>query len=304
MSRLRLVALILTAVLLSGGCGNPSTVTTPGQLELAPSSIPQPAAIRLAAVLDAQPDRVKARYRYRHPQETLEFFGLQPGMTVIEALPGAGWYSKILLPYLGEDGTLIGADYDLAMWAKFDFMTPKALEKKSTWPADWTERARGWRKPGDARVEAFALGSLPDARVGTVDAVLFVRALHNMARFENDGGFLSAAINDAYRALRPGGVAGVVQHRAPDQMPDEWAAGANGYLKRAFVIAQMENAGFQFAGETVINANENDQPTIDDFVWRLPPSLETSRNDAALRAQFKAVGESSRMTLKFRKPDQ
>jgi len=78
-----------------------------------------PQESQLATVLDAQPEKVKARYQYRHPQETLEFFGIEPGMTVMEALPGGGWYSKILLPYLGKDGHLIGADYDLDMYAAF-----------------------------------------------------------------------------------------------------------------------------------------------------------------------------------------
>jgi predicted methyltransferase len=223
-------------------------------------------------------------------------------MTVIEALPGAGWYSKILLRYLGDEGMLIGVDYAPQMWAKFDFMTPEALAKKDTWPADWTARADGWRQSGDARVSAFAFGSLPDQLVGTVDAVLLVRALHNMARFESDGGFMSTAIQEAYRALKPGGILGVVQHEAKDYMPDDWAGGANGYLKQRFVIAAIQRAGFQLLDASDINTNPNDVPTVDDFVWRLPPSLETSRNDRALRARMTAIGESNRMTLKFRKP--
>ena len=95
---------------------------------------------------------------------------------------------------------------------------------------------------------------------------------------------------------------GVVQHHARDEMPDEWATGANGYLKKQFVIDQMEAAGFEFVAESDINANPKDQPTTEDFVWRLPPSLVTSREDPELRKKMLAIGESNRMTLKFRKP--
>src|SRR5690606_39749337 len=110
---------------------------------------------RLAAVLAAQPDDVKARYEYRHPQETLEFFGIEPGMTVVEALPGGGWYSKILLPYLGKDGTLIGADYSMEMWPLFGgFATPEFIEKRKTWVTDAVEAAQEWRGEHGAKASA------------------------------------------------------------------------------------------------------------------------------------------------------
>jgi predicted methyltransferase len=85
-------------------------------------------------------------------------------------------------------------------------------------------------------------------------------------------------------------------------MPDEWATGENGYVKRSFVVDAFRSAGFELVGESDINANPLDQPTADEGVWRLPPSLATSRDDADLRAQMQAIGESNRMTLKFRKP--
>jgi len=265
-----------------------------------PAAQAQP--VDLAAVLDAQSDKVKARYQYRHPQETLGFFGIEPGMTVVEALPGGGWYTKLLLPYLGEEGRLIGADYPLEMWPNFGFMTPESLEAKKTWVADWTAEADGWRQERDARVTAFQMGEMPASMNGTADAVLLIRALHNLARFEGTGGYLTTATQDAYRVLKPGGIVGVVQHHAPDNMPDEWADGSNGYLKESFVIATMEGAGFEFVESSDINANEKDQPTESDFVWRLPPSLQTSRDNPELEAEMREIGESNRMTLKFRKP--
>ena len=138
----------------------------------------------------------------------------------------------------------------------------------------------------------------------TADAVLLIRALHNLARFEGDGGFLSAALTDVRDVLKPGGIVGVVQHEARPDMPDDWANGDNGYLKWDFVVGAMEAAGFEFVAASDLNENPLDQPTVDDKVWRLPPVMNTSRDDPALRAQMMSIGESNRMTLKFRKPEQ
>lgn len=257
---------------------------------------------RLAAVLAAQPPEVQARYQSRHPRETLEFFGVAPGMTVVEALPGGGWYTKILLPYLGPQGSYIGADYAYDMYPLFGFFSAERLKEKETWVADFTAGTTVWAGADGPPVAAFVFGSLPESMHGTADAVLFVRALHNLARFEEQGGFLTAALQNAWDVLKPGGIVGVVQHEARAAMPDAWAGGSNGYLKRDFVIGRFEQAGFEFVGASEINQNEKDQPGETDIVWRLPPTLATSGEDPELRAQMEAVGESNRMTLKFRKP--
>lgn len=258
---------------------------------------------RLETALAAQPDETKARYAWRHPKETLQFFGVEPGMTVVEALPGGGWYSKILLSYLGEKGALIGADYAVDMWPLFgSIFSPEFLEARKSWVADWTAEAGGWCETDCASVSAFQFGSMPDNMAGGADAVLFIRALHNLSRFEDQGGYLTQAIDDAKTVLKPGGVVGVVQHRGPEENPDEWARGGAGYLKQSAVIAMFEAAGFDYLGASEVNANPNDRPTADDIVWRLPPSLATSRDNPELRAQMEAIGESDRMTLKFRKP--
>ena len=261
---------------------------------------------RIAAALDAQPDEVKARYQYRHPRETLEFFGIEPGMTIVEGLPGRGWYTKVLLPYLGGNGHLIGADYSLEMYPLFSFANEEFLAEQNAWLTDWPVEAEGWRGDDGATIGAFHFGSMPDDIVGTADAVFLVRVLHNLARFENagQGDFLTTALAESYAALKPGGIFGVVQHHARDDMPDDWADGSKGYLKKQFVIEQIEQAGFEFVAESDMNANDNDQPGTDDFVWRLPPTFATSRDDPDLKAQYEAVGESNRMTLKFRKPEQ
>ena len=258
---------------------------------------------RLTAALRAQPAEARARYAYRHPSQTLEFFGVKPGMTVVEVLPGGGWYSKILLPYLGSRGHLIGADYTWDMLPLFGFYSNAQLEAKKTWVDSWPRRAESWRGKDGASVSAFVLGSMPDSVKGSADMVLLIRALHNLARFERRGGYLTSGLTDVYNVLKPGGVVGVVQHHARDDRPDEWANGSNGYLKKSFVIARMEATGFKFVGESDINANPKDQPGNSDFVWRLPPSLATSRQNPELRRQLQAVGESNRMTLKFIKPE-
>jgi len=199
---------------------------------------------------------------------------------------------------------LIGADYALSMFPLFGFFGEEDLKAKETWVADWTEKANGWRAENDAGVTAFVMGSMPDEMKGTADAVLFIRALHNVARFEGKGGYLTAALADAYNILKPGGVVGVVQHEARADMADDFANGSHGYLKESFVIAAMEKAGFVLEASSDMNNNPADMPTADDIVWRLPPSLATSKKDDELKAKMNAVGESNRMTLRFRKPAQ
>jgi predicted methyltransferase len=134
--------------------------------------------------------------------------------------------------------------------------------------------------------------------------VFFARVLHNLANFENagKGEYLSRALADAFAVLKPGGIFAVVQHQARDEMSDEWASGTHGYLKKSFVISRAEAAGFELVAETDINQNDRDQPTSEDIVWRLPPNFFTSAEDEALKAKYMEIGESNRMTLKFRKP--
>lgn len=258
---------------------------------------------QLAGVLAAQPEDVRARYQARHPQQTLDFFGIKPGMVVMEALPGGGWYTKILLPYLGEEGGVIGADYSDEMYPMFGFFNEEQLAERSQFVSKFPADAAGWGIEGAGEVEAFKMGRMPTDMQGTADAVLFIRALHNLARFESEGGFLNAALKDAFEVLKPGGSAGVVQHLARDDMSDEFADGSHGYLKKAFVIDVMERAGFEFLAENDINQNPKDQPGENDIVWRLPPSLVTSRDNPELKAEMEAIGESNRMTLLFRKPE-
>jgi predicted methyltransferase len=117
-----------------------------------------------------------------------------------------------------------------------------------TWATDWPQQAQEWRGDGDAPVEAFVFGAMPERLEGQADAVLLIRAMHNLARFDDAGGYLTTTLDDMHRALKPGGIVGVVQHAARADMPDDWASGANAYLKEQYVIDRMTAAGFELAG--------------------------------------------------------
>ncbi len=259
-------------------------------------------ASALDAVLAAQSDEAKARYKYRNPKATLDFFGIEPGMTVVDTLPGDVWYAGILSDYLGADGQVIGANFALdhrkAMGGRY--ASDEYQTKNANWPETWSAERNGERGEEGAPYAAFFYGAIPQNMHGSADAVLMIRAVHHLMRID-EGVFFEEAAADINAVLKPGGIVGVVQHRAPEAASDEWAVGGSGYVKQSAVIAAFEKAGFELVETSEINANPKDQPTEEDFVWRLPPSLGTSRDDGDLRAKMIAIGESDRMTLKFRK---
>lgn len=262
------------------------------------------ADMQLVMVLDGQADETKARYQYRHPKDTMEFLGIMPGMTVADTLPGSVWYAGILSQYLGAEGHVIGANYSLeqrmAMGGRY--ASDEWQEENREWPTNWAEERNSDLEEDNAPFSAFFYGGLPEDMHGTADVVMMVRAFHHLNRTEEEGGYRTQALTDAYNLLKPGGIVGVVQHRAPEANSDEWAVGNNGYVKQSHVIAVFEEAGFELAEQSEINANPKDQPTEEDYVWRLPPTLGgASREDEDIRATMQAIGESDRMTLKFRK---
>ena len=198
---------------------------------------------------------------------------------------------------------MIGADYSLEMYPNFGFATEEFLAEQAKWATNFITWGLGQAGENGPGVAAFHFGSMPDKLAGTADVVFMARALHNLARFEDEGGFLTEALRDSFAVLKPGGTLGIVQHHARDEMSDEFANGSHGYLKKDFVIAVVERAGFEFVAESDINANPGDQPSEEDIVWRLPPTLGTSGDNPELRAELEAIGESNRMTLRFRKPE-
>ena len=222
----------------------------------------------------------RARDVYRHPQQTLTFFGVKPGDNVVEVYPGAGWYTEILSPYLAASGKLTVA----APVGKGSDRIAKVLDAN---PAVYGKVARA-NFPAAAGAVTVAPGS--------ADVVLTFRNVHNW-RF---GGVdaAQAAFDQIYAMLKPGGTLGVVEHRLPEAM-DSAREEKSGYMKRSSVIAFATKAGFTLAGESNINANPRDTHDWPEGVWTLPPVYQLGNAD---RAKYAAIGESDRMTLKFTKP--
>ena len=233
---------------------------------------------------------------YRHPLETLRFFGLQPSLTVVEFWPGSGWYTEILAPYLNKgDGQYYGAG----------FMTGAGADPaQAALTANFERRFGSDRRLyGEVKFSAFGATTGPVAPDGTADMALFMRNIHAWMA----AGIAEKAFADAYSALKPGGVLGIEQHQlAPDQDQDPEAA--NGYVQEAFVKQLAAEAGFIFVAASEINANPEDTKDHPFGVETLPPRLATAPQGEAPdptfdTAKYRAIGESDRMTLKFRKPE-
>jgi predicted methyltransferase len=237
----------------------------------------------------------KARDAARHPMETLRFFGLQPRMTVVEFWPGSGWYTEILAPYLAHGaGTFIGALFPEG---------PTADPAQAALNAAFRTRFSSDRRLfGEPQFSIFGAASGPVAPPGTADMALFLRTLHGWMA----AGIAEKAFADAYAALKPGGVLGVEQHRlGPEEDQDPVAA--NGYVQEAFVRQLAAEAGFVFVAASEVNANEKDTKDHPFGVDTLPPMrLTAPRGQPADpefdRSKYDEIGESDRMTLKFRKP--
>lgn len=251
----------------------------------------------LDEIIAARSDEDRARDQWRHPAETLSFFGLGPDMTVVEALPGRGWYTRIILPVVAENGRYIGVNYQDDMWPRIlPNPTPELVDLLSNWTDTFPETTTDIAA-STAPVTAYEFGALPGDLDGEVDLVLMIRALHNFNRAGGDFG--AEAVGDAYRILKPGGVLGVVQHAAPAGAEGAAADGSTGYMSKASVVEMVSAAGFVLEAESDINVNPADQPSAGEIVWRLPPTYGLGDQD---RDKYTAIGESNRMTLRFRKP--
>lgn len=254
----------------------------------------------LQQAIESRSAAERARDAARHPAETLEFFQVNPGMTVAEFLPGGGWYTQILARYLGPKGTLYGVNYADRMWPLFPNATDEWIAQRSAATSAFPDLVKGFTDNG-IKTAGFTFSTVPPEIAGTVDRVLMIRALHNLRRFENQAGTFSQALAAVRSMLKDDGLVGVVQHRAPAEDPASGTDGSRGYLAETDVILMFEEAGFELVATSNINANPSDKPGPEDTVWRLPPALATSRDDPELRARMEAIGESDRMTLLFRK---
>ena len=295
-------ALVICAAALLFACESPSKSDIDNQ-NLAQDSLNEELKNTqlLEQALAMQSAEKQARFVWRNPKETLEFFGIKPGMNVLEVLPGDGWYTQILIPYLGKEGQLIGVDYDYSIWPHFSFVTDEFLKERRVWSKTWLNDMAPFVNETSAKVSAYSFDMIDQQESNSVDAALFIRALHNLSRFESKGAYMSKSIEATHRVLKTGGIFGVVQHQTDESKTDEWADGSRGYLKKSTLIQSIEAKGFKFVAESSVNANPADQQGEDDIVWRLPPSYATSNGDDTLKAQYQAIGESNRMTLLFKK---
>ena len=229
-------------------------------------------------------DANKARDQYRHPRETLLLFGLKPDMTVVEITPGRGWYSEILAPVLRDNGKFSAASYRITAESRSFFRR-----------MDADLRAKIKASPevyGDMKIVYFDSDSPVFAPSGSADMVLTFRNVHNWAK----AGTAEAMFRGFHSALKPGGVLGLIEHRAIPSTPlDEQIQ--SGYMAVDYVIGLAEEAGFRLSATSEINANPKDTADHPGGVWNLLPSLRNVPEDDISR--IRAIGESDRMTLKF-----
>ncbi len=261
---------------------------------------PDVSANTLDQVIAARSESDRARDGARHPAQTLDFFQLEAGMTVAEALPGGGWYTRILAPYLGTGGAIYGVNYAKEVWPLFGFMDAKQIEKRIGATEKFPRQVAKYTD-NNINAQGFTFATAPEKAYKTVDRFLIIRALHNLNRFESKIGSRSQALSAVRVLLKNDGLVGVVQHRIPESADDAGADGSRGYLKQSAVIAMFEQAGFELVASSEMNANPKDQPGPEDIVWRLPPSFSGSEDNPELKAAMEAIGESDRMTLLFKK---
>ncbi|MCR9271007.1 MAG: hypothetical protein NXH72_13525 [Hyphomonadaceae bacterium] len=257
-----------------------------------------PITLADAVAGDWRSDDEKARDAWRNPAETLAFFEIEQDDTVVEIWPGGGWYTNVLAPYLASgDGQLIAAVWDVNVFEgeRRAGIEQRIADFKAVYEAD-TDLF------GTLEYSAFSAQSGPLAAADSVDAVLTFRNVHNWM----GGDYSAKFFTDAYAALKPGGILGVVEHRLPSSAEQD-PRGASGYVHEDFVKAMAAAAGFEFVESSEINANPADTADHPFGVWTLPPVSRTSDREGNSPEGFdaevyKAIGESDRMTLKFVKP--
>ena len=249
--------------------------------------------VALSAAL-AHPRRGEdgVRDKYRHPAETLAFFQVEPGMTVVDYLPAGGWFTRVIAPYLGPQGHYVAMGPNLAGETNQYF-----LNSMGGLAGKFPAQAAKWDLGPSARLSAFNVPEVPADLEGKVDRVLLFRELHNQFRF----GWMHQDLLAIRKLLKPGGMVGIEDHRMREDAPYSMTDGNKGYLRESDVIALMDAYGFDLVRKSEINANPKDTKDYPGGVWTLPPGMRGATD--ANRAQLTAIGESDRMTLLFRKRD-
>ena len=282
MPRTYFAASVIAGTLLAACAGQGAT--TAGTSAAPVSDAATTAALEKTLAGDHRSAANRARDVYRHPKETLTFFGLRQDMTVMEVWPGGGgWYSEVLAPVLRDHGHYIAASFDPKTDSKYTLDNIKAYADKLASRPDMY---------GKATITALQypneLKPVPD---GSVDMVLTFRNLHNWMSREAAEPMLAAM----FRALKPGGILGIVEHRASDSVPQDPRA-KSGYVREDYAIALAKAAGFELIGSSNVNANPKDTKDYPQGVWTLPP---TYREGDANRERYAAIGESDRFTHKY-----
>ncbi len=286
--------LVVATVLAATACGPGSVPPFAKAVAKGEKAAPAPAVGTLEWAA-AGPWRLDPeRDRWRHPVQTLRFWGLGPGMTVVEIFPGRGWYTAVIAPYLAKNsGRLYAATFSPLI------ATPAQQETIDRYAERFIAHPETF---GSVTLTALSPRAGDVAPPGSADLVIVSRNVHTLM----GEGYAEKAFADFYRALKPGGILGIEQHRASSTgVPDPQAT--NGYVQEVVVKMLAQEAGFEFVGSSEINANPRDDRDHPFGVWTLPPTLRTAPlGEAPDRrfdtAPYRAIGESDRMTLKFRKP--
>lgn len=284
----RLQAALLAALslqLASCASGPPAAPVAMAPAAAAPRDTVTAAALERVLGGEHRSAANRARDAWRHPLDTLLFFGIKPGMTVAEVWPGPdGWYTEILAPLLADAGKLYVAQLPPAPDNAFvSAILARYSEKLASRPDLY----------GKVTVTAFGADGGDVAPPGSCDLVVTFRNLHNWMTL----GYAKQAFDAMNRALRPGGILGVVEHRAAAGQPQDPRA-TNGYVGEEYAIQLIESAGFELLERSEINSNPKDTKDYEQGVWSLPPTLRQGNRD---RDRLEAIGESDRFTLKFRK---
>ena len=283
--------LMATAAIALCACGSSTNASdTPGPTRT--SAAAPIDAIDAVLAGDHRTDEERARDQYRHPKETLEFFGVTPDMNVVEIWPGGGWYTQVIAPYLKTGG----GTYYAAGFSR-DGASDRVIAALDRFQETYVDKPEIY-----GNITMTVLGDGGEiAPTGTADVVLTFRNVHNWQYRETDTEYFAAF----FAALKPGGVLGVVEHRGDgaDVIDD----GTSGYVYTDEVKRLAAEAGFEFDRSSEINANPKDTKVHPFGVWTLPPARRSSETRGAEdpdfdRAKYDAIGESDRMTLMFRKP--
>lgn len=277
--------LILLSIITFASCSHSKQNSDTSQVSkenFIPENHPTPKTIEEAVNSPFRTEVLKQRDFYRHPVDTLTFFGVKSSMKVLEITPGNGWYTEILAPFLSDKGQYVMAT------RSSDSPGPKPkhiTEWSMAHPAVASKMQTTTFNPGAA---PSALGS-----PASMDMVLTFRNVHNWMA----GGFEDAAFKSFFTVLKKGGILGIVEHRAPESWNDPKAL--KGYVRESDVIKMAKKAGFKYLGKSEVNSNPKDTKDYVNGVWTLPPTYTLKDQD---REKYQAIGESDRMTLKFSKP--